>query len=43
MSKVKDIGLAEEGMKELEWAEKNMPILGAIKERFEKELPLKGI
>ncbi len=42
MSKVKDIGLAEEGMKELEWAEKNMPILGAIKERFEKELPLKG-
>lgn len=41
MSKVKDMALAEEGMKELEWAEKNMPVLTAIKKRFEKELPLK--
>ncbi|NHK30733.1 MAG: adenosylhomocysteinase [Asgard group archaeon] len=42
MSKVKDMSLTDEGMKELEWAEKNMPILGAIKKRFEKEQPLKG-
>ena len=42
MSKIKDIKLAEEGLKELSWAEKNMPILSAIKKRFEKELPLKG-
>ncbi len=42
MSKVKDIKLADEGMKELEWAEKNMPILTAIQKRFEKEQPLKG-
>jgi adenosylhomocysteinase len=42
LSKVKDLSLADEGMKELEWAEKNMPILGAIKKRFEKEKPLKG-
>ena len=42
MSKVKDLKLADEGMKELEWAEKNMPILIAIQKRFEKEQPLKG-
>jgi len=42
MSKVKDMKLADEGMKELEWAEKNMPILTAIQKRFEKEQPLKG-
>ncbi|NHJ31818.1 MAG: adenosylhomocysteinase [Asgard group archaeon] len=42
MSKVKDMKLADEGMKELEWAEKNMPVLTAIQKRFEKEQPLKG-
>lgn len=42
LSKVKEMKLADEGMKELDWAEKNMPILGAIKKRFEKEQPLKG-
>ncbi|MBN1331234.1 MAG: adenosylhomocysteinase [Candidatus Heimdallarchaeota archaeon] len=43
MNKVKDMYLADEGLKELEWAEKNMPILKAIRERFEKEQPLKGL
>lgn len=43
LSKVKDLALIDEGMKELEWAEKNMPILAAIKKRFEKELPLKNL
>lgn len=42
MNKIKDIKLAAEGLKELNWAEKNMPILGAIKKRFEKEKPLAG-
>ncbi|MHA1367061.1 MAG: adenosylhomocysteinase [Candidatus Heimdallarchaeota archaeon] len=42
MNKVSDLNLIDEGLKELEWAEKNMPILCAIKKRFEKELPLKG-
>jgi adenosylhomocysteinase len=42
LSKVKDMKLADEGMKELDWAEKNMPILNIIKKRFEKEQPLKG-
>ncbi len=43
MNKVKDLNLADEGLKELEWAEKNMPILKSIKNRFEKEQPLKGL
>ncbi len=43
MSKVKSLTLIDEGLKELEWAEKNMPILNAIKKRFEKELPLKNL
>ena len=43
MSKVKDMSLVDEGLKELEWAEKNMPVLDAIGKRFEKEKPLKGL
>ena len=43
MNKVKDMSLVDEGLKELEWAEKNMPVLGAIKKRFEKELPFKDL
>lgn len=43
MSKVKDPSLAEDGLKELAWAEKNMPILGAVKTRFEKEQPFQGL
>ncbi|MFW9922267.1 MAG: adenosylhomocysteinase [Candidatus Thorarchaeota archaeon] len=42
MNKVKDLALIDEGLKELDWAEKNMPVLNAIKKRFEKEQPLKG-
>ena len=41
--KVKDINLAPEGDLLIEWAEKNMPVLMKIKERFAKEKPLKGI
>lgn len=39
---VKDIGLASEGKKRIEWADKDMPVLRAIRERFTKEQPLKG-
>jgi len=42
MSKVKNIELADEGKRELTWAEKNTPILTAIQKRFIKEQPLKG-
>ncbi|RLJ10118.1 MAG: adenosylhomocysteinase [Candidatus Aenigmatarchaeota archaeon] len=39
---VKDISLAEEGKKRIEWAEMQMPILLKIRERFKKEKPLEG-
>ncbi len=43
MSIIKDKSLAEQGRKNLEWAEAQMPGLMKIKERFKRELPLKGI
>ena len=39
---VKDLSLAEAGRKRIEWAERDMPVLRAIRERFEKEKPLAG-
>ncbi len=36
-------GLAAEGKKRIEWAERNMPVLAQIKARFEKEQPFTGI
>lgn len=41
--KIKDLNLAPEGDLLIEWAEKNMPVLMTIKERFDKEKPLKGV
>ena len=40
---VKDIELAESGRKRIEWAEKEMPVLRLIRERFERERPLEGL
>jgi len=40
---IKDIGLTKKGRLRIEWAERNMPVLRLIKERFEKEKPLKGV
>ncbi|KKW20116.1 MAG: Adenosylhomocysteinase [Parcubacteria group bacterium GW2011_GWA2_51_10] len=40
---IKDITLAEEGKRLIEWAARDMPVLSSIKERFEKEKPLKGM
>ncbi|MDD4477236.1 MAG: adenosylhomocysteinase [Patescibacteria group bacterium] len=40
---VKDIKLAVGGKKRIEWAEKDMPVLGLIKKRFEREKTLRGI
>ncbi|WP_291767258.1 adenosylhomocysteinase [Caldivirga sp. UBA161] len=42
-SKVKDKSLAAKGRLQIEWAESHMPVLMAIRERFIKEKPLKGI
>lgn len=39
---IKDINLAAEGKKRIEWAERDMPVLRAVRARFEKEQPLKG-
>ena len=41
--KVKDIKLAEKGKLQIEWAEKHMPVLLLIRERFNKEKPLRGV
>jgi adenosylhomocysteinase len=40
---VKDINLAGKGRLRVEWARREMPVLNAIRERFEKEKPLKGL
>jgi adenosylhomocysteinase len=40
---VKDIKLADEGLKRIEWAEREMPVLRLIKRHFSKEKPLKGL
>ena len=42
-SDVKDLSLAREGIEHIEWAGRDMPVLGLIRERFEKEKPLVGI
>ena len=39
---VKDLGLAPEGVLRIEWADRQMPVLRAIRERFEREQPLAG-
>jgi adenosylhomocysteinase len=39
---VKDLGLADEGRRRTEWAERFMPVLRQIRERFEREKPLAG-
>jgi adenosylhomocysteinase len=40
---IKDINQAEGGRRRIDWAEREMPVLRLIRERFEKEKPLKGI
>jgi adenosylhomocysteinase len=39
---VKDISLAEGGRRRINWADQEMPVLAQVRERFEKERPLKG-
>jgi adenosylhomocysteinase len=40
---VKDIKFAKGGALRIEWANQNMPVLNRIRNRFEKQKPLKGI
>src|SRR5213596_955290 len=39
---IKDISLAPQGKKRIDWAEREMPVLRLIRERFATEQPLKG-
>src|SRR6187397_109181 len=39
---VKDLGLAPESVQRILWADRQMPVLAAIRERFEAEQPLAG-
>ncbi len=43
MSKVKDISLASEGVRKIEWVQKHMPVLESIKKEYEETQPFKGI
>ena len=40
---VTDLGRAAEGVRRVEWAEREMPVLRLIRERFADERPLEGI
>jgi len=40
---IKDPKLAAQGKKRILWADRDMPVLACIRERFEKEKPLKGL
>ncbi len=40
---IKDLSLAEAGKNRIEWAERTMPVLRMIRERFRKEKPLNGV
>jgi adenosylhomocysteinase len=39
---VRDLSLAPAGLVRIEWADRQMPVLAAIRERFEREQPLAG-
>ncbi len=41
--KIKDIALADEGLLRIEWAGQSMPVVARIRERLEREKPLKGV
>ena len=40
---VTDLSLAAEGVRRIEWAEREMPVLRLIRQRFERERPLEGL
>jgi adenosylhomocysteinase len=40
--KIRDIKLADEGLKQIRWAESRMPVLMALREKYRREKPFKG-
>ncbi len=41
--KIKDLSLADEGKLKIQWAESRMPVLMALREKYEQEKPLAGM
>ncbi len=41
--RVKDLALAGEGKNRIDWAEAHMPVLVALRQKYEKTKPLKGV
>src|SRR5882757_9516320 len=42
-SDIKDVSLAPQGKRRIDWSEREMPVLRLIRERFRSEQPLKGV
>jgi adenosylhomocysteinase len=40
---IADIALADDGQRRVEWADRHMPVLAQIRERFDRERPLDGV
>ncbi|MHB8375409.1 MAG: adenosylhomocysteinase [Dehalococcoidia bacterium] len=40
---VKDLRLAQEGVRRIEWAAREMPVIAQIRDRFARERPLNGV
>ncbi|MGB6836519.1 MAG: adenosylhomocysteinase [Dehalococcoidia bacterium] len=40
---VRDLGLADDGIRRIEWAAREMPVIGLIRERFARDKPLRGV
>lgn len=40
---IADIALAGTGKRRIEWADRRMPVLASLRERFERERPLEGV
>ena len=43
MPEIRDITLADAGLARILWAERDMPVLASIRERFAAEKPLEGL
>ncbi|MCX5671528.1 MAG: adenosylhomocysteinase, partial [Planctomycetota bacterium] len=40
---VRNLELSPDGVKRIEWADRSMPVLAVIRERFARQKPLKGL
>lgn len=42
-SQIRDLALAPEGRRKIDWAAAHMPLLNTLRERFEKDVPFRGL